>query len=140
MFSQKSNIEPERFWNAFPPEIKYITHPQKNFRFFHGSFLRTSGFFEAFFLKTNKTGGLLILHPLQSMEPEALLSSSTNKEPAVLITRSTDRPEPEVLISRSIITRTEPEVIIFRSIIGPKPEVPHIPQSGKDGTGGSQKG
>jgi hypothetical protein len=50
------------------------------------------------------------------------------------------RTEPEVLISRSIITRTGPEVLISRSIIRPKPEVPHIPKSGKDNRGFSEGG
>ncbi|CAK9873502.1 unnamed protein product [Sphagnum jensenii] len=95
------------------------------------------------------------------MEPEDLLSRSTNKEPEVRIQqyeqgtggshsavrkrnrrfsfRSMDRSEPAVLTFR-ILERSEPEVLIFPSIIRPEPEVPRIPKSGKTGTGGSQKG
>jgi hypothetical protein len=84
MFSQKSNLEPERFWNVFPPKIKYITHPQKDPLVLSWFFPENFRFFEAF-KKTNKTGGHLIPHPLQIMEPEDLLSRSTKKEPAVFI-------------------------------------------------------
>jgi len=78
MFSQKSNLEPEQFWNVFPPKIKYITHPQKEPLVLSWFFPENFRFFEAL-KKTNKTGGHLIPHPLQIMEPEDLLPRSTKR-------------------------------------------------------------